>query len=31
VERVPLEVKPREENLRLQTKRSKLGHLLNNV
>ena len=32
VERVPLEAKPREENLRyLQTKRSKLGHLLNNV
>jgi 3,4-dihydroxy 2-butanone 4-phosphate synthase/GTP cyclohydrolase II len=31
-ERVPLEVKPREENLRyLQTKRNKLGHLLKNV
>ncbi len=31
-ERVPLEVKPREENLHyLQTKRSKLGHLLKNV
>ncbi len=31
-ERVPLEVKPRDENLHyLQTKQSKLGHLLKNV
>lgn len=32
MERVPLEIKPREENLRyLETKKAKLGHLLGNL
>jgi 3,4-dihydroxy 2-butanone 4-phosphate synthase/GTP cyclohydrolase II len=31
-DRVPIEVKPREENQRyLETKRDKLGHILGNV